>query len=106
MMSSATRQVRYTAPEFAEANGLRVCYDAFGGQDFLNDGENAFVFPNHHVYPLVEKTLALTGEAADEAALRAMRLRARESVARYDMAATGAALAHLFRRLAATIGGA
>jgi glycosyltransferase involved in cell wall biosynthesis len=89
-----------TVPEAMAAGCIPICYDAFGGRDFLVDGENAFVFPNHHVYPLVEKTLALTG-GADDAALRAMRLRARNSAARYDMAGTREALARVFGRLAA-----
>ena len=71
-----------TVPEAMAAGCIPICYDAFGGQDFLNDGENAFVFPNHHVYPLVEKLLALTADGADGPTLRSMRLRARASAAR------------------------
>jgi hypothetical protein len=95
-----------TVPEAMAAGCIPICYDAFGGRDFLVDGENAFVFPNHHVYPLVEKTLALTADCADDAMLRPMRLRARDSAARYDMAGTRDALAQVFGRLSAATGGA
>jgi poly(glycerol-phosphate) alpha-glucosyltransferase len=93
-----------TVPEAMAAGCIPICYDAFGGRDFLVDGENAFVFPNHHVYPLVEKTLALTADGADDASLRAMRVRARDSAARYDMNGTRDALARVFGRLTAAVG--
>jgi glycosyltransferase involved in cell wall biosynthesis len=89
-----------TVPEAMAAGCIPVCYDAFGGQDFLIDGANAFVFPNHHVYPLVEKILALTAGDGDDATLRSMRQRARNSAARYDEAATRDALARVFETLA------
>ena len=81
-----------TVPEAMAAGCIPICYDAFGGHDFLVDGENAFVFPNHHVYPLVEKTLAVTGDGAEDGTLLAMRLRARDSAGRYDVARTRDAL--------------
>ena len=89
-----------TVPEAMAAGCVPVCYDAFGGQDFLVDGRNAFVFPNHHVYPLAEKLLALTAGGADDGAgVAAMRVAARSSVARYDEEGTRAALAQAFARL-------
>jgi hypothetical protein len=89
-----------TVPEAMAAGCVPVCYDAFGGQDFLVDGRNAFVFPNHHVYPLAEKLLALTaGDPDDAAGVPAMRVEARSSVARYDEAATRIALEQVFTRL-------
>jgi hypothetical protein len=94
-----------TVPEAMAAGCIPICYDAFGGRDFLVDGENAFVFPNHHVYPLVEKVLALTAGEGDDATLRTMRQRARDCAARYDEAATREALAQVFGRLTATAQG-
>jgi glycosyltransferase involved in cell wall biosynthesis len=93
-----------TVPEAMAAGCVPVCYDAFGGRDFLVDGVNAFVFPNHYVYPLAEKLLALTsGDPADGGAdgddLRAMRLAARATAARYDGQSTRAALDAAFARL-------
>ena len=50
-----------TVPEAMAAGCVPVCYEAFGGRDFLEPGRNAYVFPNNHVYPLAEKILDLTG---------------------------------------------
>jgi hypothetical protein len=88
-----------TVPEAMAAGCIPICYDAFGGRDFLLAGENAFVFPNHHVYPLVEKTLAVTGDDAGDETLLAMRLRARDTAGRYDVGGTRDALAQVFQRL-------
>lgn len=48
-----------TVPEAMAAGCIPICYEAFGGRDFLKNGRNAFVFPNHHIYPLLERTLDL-----------------------------------------------
>jgi glycosyltransferase involved in cell wall biosynthesis len=105
-----------TVPEAMAAGCIPICYEAFGGQDFLVDGENAFVFPNHHIFPLIEKTLSLTvsssaGAAATAAppvavpdagaALARMRLAARATAGRYDGAATRVALERAFATLLA-----
>ena len=46
-----------TVPEAMAAGCVPICYEAFGGRDFLEDGKNAYVFPNHHIFPLLERTL-------------------------------------------------
>jgi hypothetical protein len=46
-----------TVPEAMAAGCINFCYEAFGGQDFLIDEENAFVFPNNYIYPLLNKLL-------------------------------------------------
>jgi len=48
-----------TVPEAMAAGCIPVCYDAFGGRDFLHDGHNAHVFPNHYAYPLADKLFKL-----------------------------------------------
>jgi hypothetical protein len=48
-----------TVPEAMAAGCIPICYEAFGGRDFLEDSKNAFVFPNHHIFPLLERTLEL-----------------------------------------------
>ena len=48
-----------TVPEAMAAGCIPICYEAFGGRDFLEDGKNAYVFPNHHIFPLLERTLEL-----------------------------------------------
>lgn len=91
-----------TVPE-AMASGCTVlCYEAFGGRDFLQDGENAFVFPNHHVFDLSEKLLTLIDEVdgrSPASELQIMRRKARATAARFNEAATRAALALAYSRL-------
>jgi hypothetical protein len=90
-----------TVPEAMAAGCIPVCYDAYGGRDYLADGENAFVFPNHHVFPLAEKLLELTDGAPERSAdLARMRARARETAGRFTREATRAALEAAFSRLA------
>lgn len=48
-----------TVPEAMAAGCIPICYDAYGGCDFLHDGLNAHVFPNHHAYPLLDKIFDL-----------------------------------------------
>jgi len=86
-----------TVPEAMAAGCVPVCYEAFGGQDYLVDGENAFVFPNHYVFPLAEKLLELLD--APREALEPVRLRGRETAGRYTRGATGEALVRAFTRL-------
>jgi hypothetical protein len=88
-----------TVPEAMAAGCVPVCYDAFGGLDFLADGENAFVFPNHHIYPLVETLFELmTPSPEREGELRRMRRAARATARRFTREATRAALERVFTR--------
>ncbi len=90
-----------TVPEAMAAGCLPLCYEAVGGRDFLTDGVDAFVLPNHHVFPLVERTLeAMAAADRDDPGLARMRLAARETAGRFDEAATRRALASSFARLA------
>ena len=41
------------------AGCIPVCYEAYGGRDFLRDGDNAYVFPNNYIYPLINKLFEL-----------------------------------------------
>ncbi|MCB0669860.1 MAG: glycosyltransferase, partial [Saprospiraceae bacterium] len=51
-----------TVPEAMAAGCITFCYEAFGGQDFLINEENAFVFPNNYVYPLLSKVLNIVND--------------------------------------------
>ena len=51
-----------TVPEAMAAGCLPICYEGFGGQDFLVDAANAFVFPNNHVYALADTVEDLIGD--------------------------------------------
>lgn len=89
-----------TVPEAMAAGCIPICYEAVGGRDFLAPGAGAFVFPNHHVYALVEQTcesMAAFDRGSPE--LLAMRLRARASVARFAEEETGRALVAAFTEL-------
>ena len=48
-----------TVPEAMAAGCIPVCYDAFGGIDYLQNNTNAYVFNNNHIYPLLEKLFYL-----------------------------------------------
>lgn len=89
-----------TVPEAMAAGCVPLCYDAFGGRDFLSDGENAFVFPNHYVYPLTEKLLELMDRAGPHD-LEAMRLQGRETAGRFTREGTHSALERAVARLLA-----
>ena len=54
---------------------IPVCYEAYGGRDFLGDGENAYVFPNHYLYPLTTRLFELM-DGYDERAAEFARIRA------------------------------
>lgn len=86
-----------TVPEAMAAGCLPICYEAFGGRDFLVDGENAWVLPNHHAFPLLETVLAAIErfERGDES-LDWMRRRARETAERFTQERTREALASVF----------
>ncbi|GJM15320.1 MAG: hypothetical protein DHS20C13_06470 [Thermodesulfobacteriota bacterium] len=46
-------------PEAMAAGCIPICYDAYGGDDYLEDNVNAFVFKNNYIYPLLEKLFYL-----------------------------------------------
>jgi glycosyltransferase involved in cell wall biosynthesis len=48
-----------TVPEAMAAGCVPVCYEAFGGRDYLRPGRNAVVFPTHDAFPLIERVLEL-----------------------------------------------
>jgi hypothetical protein len=48
-----------TVPEAMAAGCIPICYEAYGGKDFLSDRTNAYVFPNNYVYPLISKLFHL-----------------------------------------------
>lgn len=89
-----------TVPEAMAAGCVPLCYEAFGGRDFLADGDNAFVFPNHYVYPLAEKLMALMDAGAPQE-LEGMRLRGRETAGRFTRELTRSALEQAVARLLA-----
>lgn len=89
-----------TVPEAMASGCIPVCYEAYGGQDFLRDGENAYVFPNHYLYPLVERLFELM-EGYGEMAAEFARIRANgcRTAAGYCETFTARALVDFYRPL-------
>lgn len=91
-----------TVPEAMAAGCIPVCYEAFGGRDFLHPGANAFVFPNNHVYPLLDKLMDLTANFEEHREeLSALRRRARATAESYSEESTARALVEFFRSFVA-----
>jgi glycosyltransferase involved in cell wall biosynthesis len=89
-----------TVPEAMAAGCIPVCYEAFGGQDFLRDGENAYVSPTHHAYPLIERTLELMASwDAKQREVARIRRGGQITARRYTEALTEKALLAYFRNL-------
>ena len=88
-----------TVPEAMAAGAIAVCYEAFGGRDFLRDGRNAFVFPTHHAYPLLERVMELAQSYGDGARLVRMRRAAYATAMRYTEAQTEKALMRFYSSL-------
>lgn len=86
-----------TVPEAMAAGCVAICYEAGGGGDFLRAGENAIVFPNQHVYQLVERVCELM-DRCDEIGDQLERLRegGRETAASFSPARTAEALGDFF----------
>jgi hypothetical protein len=88
-----------TVPEAMAAGCVPVCYEAFGGRDFLRNKKNAYVFPTHHAYPLIEHTLELMANWKErEAEIETIRRGARATAAQYTEAATEKALIRYFEK--------
>jgi glycosyltransferase involved in cell wall biosynthesis len=91
-----------TVPEAMAAGCLPICYEAFGGRDYLRDGENAFVFPTHDAYGLLERTLELmTSYDRMERQLGEMRRAAMTTALNYTERHTERALLEYFEPLIA-----
>lgn len=91
-----------TVPEAMAAGCVVLCYEAFGGQDFLRDGVNAQVFPNHYVFPLLDRLFDFMENyeaRCDEIA--AVRRNALATAATFTEARTEAALLPVINALIA-----
>ena len=82
-----------TVPEAMAAGCVAACYDAYGGIDFLVPGENAFCFPNNHLYPLIQQVLDLMERwDKEQEAIHRVRRKAFETASRFQRDATRGAL--------------
>jgi hypothetical protein len=86
-----------TVPEAMAAGCVAICYDGGGGVDFLRQGRNAVVFPNQHVYALVDRACEMIDrcdEIGDE--LEKLRAGGRETAARFHPEQTRDTLLRFF----------
>ena len=89
-----------TVPEAMASGCVALCYEAVGGRDFLVDRGNAFVFPNHDVYPLLDTLFDLMDRPdARRGELARIRSQAFATAGRFREEATAAALTGFFRAL-------
>ena len=88
-----------TVPEAMAAGCIPICYDARGGSDFLKPGVNAIVYPNQHVYEIVERVCELVDQSdmlGDE--FERLRRGGRETAASFNADRTADALMRFFSR--------
>jgi hypothetical protein len=90
-----------TVSEAMAAGAVPVCYEAYGPRDYLVDGDNAIVFANNSLFPLVRTVVELMAAPGNdrEARLRPIRRRAHATASRYDEASTERALIDFFQTL-------
>ena len=89
-----------TVPEAMAAGCLVICYEAYGGRDFLRPGENAFVWPNNHIYPLLDHLCALIDRYdPDSEEMTAMQRAAVATAGGFREARTAEALREFFEPL-------
>jgi glycosyltransferase involved in cell wall biosynthesis len=89
-----------TVPEAMAAGCIPICYEGFGGQDFLRNGKNAYVFPNHYIFPLLDRLFQLMEQYdRKEVELDRIRKAARETANRYTEDKMAVKLTGFFRSL-------
>lgn len=88
-----------TVPEAMAAGCVPVCYQAFGGRDFLRAGENALVFENQQVFALVDRVCELMDHFEEHRPLLdRIRRAGRETASRFTAERTATALEAFFRQ--------
>ncbi len=86
-----------TVPEAMAAGCVVFCYEAYGGRDYLRAGENAHVWPNNHIYPLLGQLCDLLAHYEErQAQLAVMRKAAADTARRYQQSGTADALERVF----------
>lgn len=86
-----------SVPEAMAAGCIVVCYEAYGPKDFLENRQNAFVFPNNHIYPLIDTLYELMDNYDDiQAQLAALRTNAYRTACTYRKENTEKALVQFF----------
>lgn len=73
-------------PEAMASGCINICYDGYGTRDILKDTVNAFVFPNNHIFELVDKVtdIVLNYDSYQDT-LSSIRYNAMESAKEYSI---------------------
>jgi glycosyltransferase involved in cell wall biosynthesis len=96
---NTTEAFNSSVPEAMSRGCINFCYEGVGPADFLENGSNAFVFHNHHVYQLAE-SLIDTIHRFDELATRLgeMRHSAKQLADSYRIDPLNEALLDFFKK--------
>ena len=81
------------------AGCINICYEAVGPADFVIDNVNAFVYPNNHIYSLVQKVIELiTNYDNLQEQLILMRTKARITADAYTLSNMSSPLLEYFNQ--------
>ena len=86
-----------SVPEAMAGGCIVVCYEAYGPKDFLQNKQNAFVFPNNYAYPLIDRLFALIDNYSNiQNELAIIRANAYQTASAYTVENTEVALIRFF----------
>lgn len=86
-----------SVPEAMATGCIAICYEAYGPKDFLENGRNAFVFPNNYAYPLIDKLFALIDDYENiQEELAVIRANAYQTACAYRVENTEVSLIRFF----------
>jgi hypothetical protein len=90
-----------TSVSEAMASGcICFCYEAFGGKDFLKNRQNAYVFQNNDVYPMLTEFFKVLDHLPTlEADLSQMQARAHQDMLTYQQERTDKCLQWVFQEI-------
>ena len=84
--------------EAMAAGCISFCYEAYGGQDYLVNEQNAYVFPNNYVYPLLDKLFECIHDFDNlETKHQNMRKVAQQTVSQFNKERSKQALLHFYQ---------
>ena len=97
---NSTEGFNVTVPEAMAAGCVPLCYEAYGGMDYLKDGHNAYVFPNNYVFPLLNRLFDLVENYDDiQHELDVLRENAHKTALEYTESEMEKALVRFFTTL-------
>ena len=83
---NTTESFNAAVPEAMAAGCINICFDGVGPADYLENNKNAFVFPNNHIFPMIEKIIDLVNNYDEtREQLNFMRMNARQTADLYTI---------------------